>query len=74
MKKYRCKKNFVVQSYDADGLMIENSEVVINKGALYTLDKTGVTVIGGEIHLDNIADGSWLEIEKERLEEYFEEV
>ena len=31
-------------------------------------------MIGGEIHLDAIDNGSWLEITKEHLKEYFAEV
>lgn len=73
MNKYRCKKSFVVDEYDGDGFLIENSQTVIEEGSIYELGKNG-TIIGGEIHLDNIEDGSWLEITKEALEEYFEEV
>ena len=29
-------------------------------------------MIGGEVHLDSVDDGSWLEITNEHLEEYFE--
>lgn len=71
MKKYRCKKSFCVDSYDADGFLIENEGVVIEEGTAYTLDETGSTIAGGEVHLDG-DDGSWLEITREHLEEYFE--
>lgn len=74
MKKYRCIKDFSVQECDGDGFEMENSYKNIEKGATYTLDESGHTIIGGEIHLDNIQDGSWLEIGRERLSEYFEEV
>lgn len=73
MKQYKCKKSFCVEKYDDDGFLIENSGVVIDKGKIYELDDSGHTMIGGEIHLDSIDDGSWLEITKEDLEEYFDE-
>lgn len=71
--KYKCIKDFAVDSYDADGFLIENSLRVINKGEIYTLDEIGCTIIGGEVHLDH-ENGSWLEITKDSLNEYFKEV
>ena len=72
MKKYRCIKAFVVDNYDADGFLIENSAHVIEEGEVYTLDETGSTIIGGEVHLDH-ENGSWLELTKDSLKKYFEE-
>ena len=74
MKRYKCKKPFCVEKYDDDGFLIENSGVVIDEGKIYELEESGYTIIGGEVHLDSVDDGSWLEITKERLEEYFEEL
>lgn len=73
MKKYRCKKSFVADECDADGFLIENSQMVIEEGSIYELDENS-NILGSEVHLDNIEDGSWLEITKKDLEEYFEEV
>lgn len=73
MKKYRCKKSFAVGKYDGDGFWIPNEDVVIEEGTLYSLDKSGATIIGGEVHLDG-EDGSWLELSRKSLEEFFEEV
>ena len=70
--RYRCKKSFSVDNYDGDGFLIENSSTVIEEGTLYDLDESSSTIIGGEVHLDSVSDGSWLEITKEHLEEYFE--
>lgn len=72
MKRYKCIKSFCVDKYDDDGFMIENSVVVIDEGKIYELDDSDHTIIGGEVHLDSIDDGSWLEITKEILEEYFD--
>lgn len=74
MKRYRCIKSFCVDNYDADGFLIENSSTVIEEGKIYELDESGHTMIGGEVHLDAIDNGSWLEITKEHLKEYFDEV
>ena len=71
--KYRCIKSFMVDSYDDDGFLIENSPRVVDEGEVYTLDETGSTVIGGEVHLDH-ENGSWLEITRDSLSEYFKEV
>lgn len=71
MKKYRCIEAFVVDNYDADGFLIENSSQVIEEGEIYTLDETGSTIIGGEVHLDH-ENGLWLELTKDTLNEYFE--
>ena len=72
MKRYKCIKSFCVDNYDADGFLIENSSTVIEKGKIYELDESGHTMIGGEVHLDAVDDGSWLEITKEYLEYCFE--
>lgn len=74
MKRYKCKKPFCVEKYDDDGFLIENDVVVIDKGKIYEFDESGNTIIGGEVHLDSFDDGSWLEITKEHLEEYFDEL
>lgn len=75
MKRYKCKKSFCVDCYDDDGFL-ENSSIVIEKDKVYELDQSGYMIIGGRnyIHLDSIDDGSWLEIPKDDLKEYFEEI
>lgn len=74
MKRYKCRKSFCVDRYDADGFLIENSATAIETGKAYELDESGHMMIGGKdhVHLDAVDDGSWLEITKEHLEEYFE--
>ncbi|MDO5391006.1 MAG: hypothetical protein Q4F24_07980 [Eubacteriales bacterium] len=68
MKKYKCKKSFSVDSYDADGFLIPNNEKIVEEGEVYELDESERTIIGGEVHLDNLADGSWLEITREHFD------
>lgn len=76
MKRFKCKKSFCVDKYDDDGLCIENETIVIEEGKIYELDKSGYMMIGGSdyVHLGAVDDGSWLEITKEHLKEYFDEV
>ena len=45
---------------------------MIDKGKIYEFNDSDHTIIGGEIHLDSIDDGSWLEITKGTLRECFE--
>lgn len=56
MKRYKCKKSFCVDNYDADGFLIENSATVIEIGKVYEFDESGSTIIGGEVHLDQPSD------------------
>lgn len=74
MKSYKCTKPFCVDKYDDDGFLIENSSIVIEEGKVYELNESEHMMIGGKehVHLDNVDDGSWLEITKEHFEEYFE--
>lgn len=74
MKKYKCKKSFCVDKYDDNGFLIENDEMVIEEGKIYELSESGYMMIGGaeHSHLDAVDDGSWLEITKGHLEEFFE--
>lgn len=74
MKRFKCKKSFCVDKYDDDGFLIENESAVIEEGKIYELDASGHMMIGGKdlVHLDAVDDGSWLEITKGTLEEYFE--
>lgn len=73
MKKYRCKKSFVVDRRDENGFLIEERQMIIEKGSIYELDENS-SILGLEVHLESIENKSWLEIAKEDLEQYFEEV
>lgn len=76
MKRYKCKKPFCVDKYDDDGFLVENDSIVIEEGTIYESDESGHMMIGGEdhVHLYSVEGGSWVEITKECLEEYFEEI
>lgn len=74
MKSYKCTKPFCVDIFDEDGFLIENSSIVIEEGKVYELNESGHMMIGGtdHVHLDNVDDGSWLEITKGTLKRMFE--
>lgn len=72
MKKYKCIKLFLVPEYDGD--CFETGKTIqIKAGQTYEMDESGSTYLSADIHLD-CEDGSWLEIGRETLKEYFEEV
>ena len=73
MEKYRDSIGSVL-AFESNDAKSKEDSVVIDKGKIYELDDGNHTIIGAEIHLDSVEDGSWLEITKEHLEEYFEEV
>lgn len=68
--KYICIKEFFVPKYDGDGF--DSGEyMTIEKGSMWLSDDT-VDYIGGEIHLDNLGNGDWIEISFDTLHEYFQ--
>ena len=81
IKRYRCIKPFEVNMYDDEGFD-EEELYYINEGDIYELNtENSYRIVGGDLHLDLVEDcngnkriGCWLEISKETLEEYFEEV
>lgn len=81
IKKYKCIKSYQVNKYDDDGFDTEEP-YYINEGDIYELDTENThRIADGEFHLDLVEDhtgnknvGGWLEIFKEHLEEYFEEI
>lgn len=67
--KYRCIKGFVLDSYDDDGFRVDET-FDVEEGTVY--EETPENIIGGEVHLEN--ETHWIEITRETLNEYFEEV
>ena len=72
----QMQKTFLLDRYDDDGFYVEDYTQV-NEGELFELCEDPFRVIGGEIRLVGISTtnyGQWLEISKETLVMYFEEV
>lgn len=70
MKLYRCNKTFTLPMYDDDGNMIENERFSVIRGTVWERSDEE-NLLGGEIHLENRITDEWIEITKERLNEYF---
>ena len=72
--KYKCIKWFSVYVSDYDGGLTDDL-VNIEIGTEWEVDKSEFRMIG---NLDDVRlegeDGTWLEITKEHLKEYFERV
>lgn len=81
IKRYKCINSFQVDKYDNDGFDMEEL-YCINEGDIYKLDVGNPYLVpNSDLHLDLIEDcngnkdvDGWLEIPKEVLEEYFEDV
>lgn len=72
--EYKCIKGFSLEKCDDDGFTIPGEYYVVEEGELWiTPEDESYRFIGGEIRLEN-EDGAWLEIDKETLEEHFEEI
>lgn len=69
--RYKCMKPFVLDTYDADGFYVDGY-MEIKAGEVYEVGNE--KIIDGEIHLDGVNVNRWIEISKEMLEKYFEEV
>lgn len=70
--KYKCIKPFALDTYDGDGFYIDEYMEIIKAGEIYEVGNE--KIIDGEIHLDGVNVNRWIEISKETLDEYFEEV
>lgn len=69
--RYKCVTAFYLEKYDCDGFSTDEYTEV-NTGEVYEVGDSDI--IGGEIHLDGTNVNRWIEISKETLEKYFEEV
>lgn len=74
IKTYRCKETFLVDDYDGDGFYLDTASW-IEEGTIFECDtKYKRRIAGGDdtIRLEN--DSKWLELTKDIVERYFEEV
>ena len=69
--RYKCMKSFMVDTYDDYGFYTDGY-MEIKAGEIYEVGNE--KIIDGEIHLDGVNVNRWIEISKETLDEYFEEV
>lgn len=69
--KYKCIKDFVVDSVDGDGFLVESAGCFIKEGTIWEANEEAINVLGSDVHIENDKDG-WLEISNEMLNEYFD--
>lgn len=74
--RYKCIKAFSVDKYDDNGFPIENEYENIEIGSVWETGDAANMMTGGleHIRLESIVDGSWLEIPKEQMDEYFKQI
>ena len=72
--QYRCKEGFMVNVCDGDGFSTDE-EIMIKEGSTWVDEGGEHRLCGGEYRLDN-EDGeySWIEIDKETLDKFFEQI
>lgn len=76
IKIYKCNQEFYLDKYDYDGFSL-NKRMKIVKGSKWKYDnKETFRIIGETIRLYriNVKRGQWLEIDNDKLNEYFEEI
>lgn len=69
---FECKKEFEVSKWDNDNDCFSDEIITIEKGSVWECSGRGY-ICDGEIRLIN-EDGEWLEISKETLHEYFNDI
>lgn len=69
--RYRCIKEMYIPTCDGDGLEIPNEYGFVMVGSIW--EKRDKMIIGGDVHLDALSEGSfgWIEISSEDLHENF---
>ena len=72
-RNYRCIRQFYVPLCDEDGIQVESGEMVpVEVGE--TFCRSQVTWMN-DVHLDGVGNHyTWLEIDEDTFNEYFEEV
>ena len=72
--RYRCIKEMYIQKVDDDGSEIPNTYGSVRAGSIW--EEGDRTIIGGDVHLDALSEGSfgWIEISFEDLQENFMDI
>lgn len=71
--RYKCIKEMCLPRCDGDGFEIPDEHGFVAAGSIWERDDRG-NLIGGDVHLDSLEDGSdfgWIEIPLEKLNENF---
>lgn len=71
---YECIKGFSLPLWDSDNdCFYDNETKEVEKGSVWEVIN-GSSIIGGEAHLENVEDLSWIEISNDDLNAYFKDV
>ena len=78
MKRYRCKKELVLNCYDDDGYSNDSEQFVVSVGDIYEYDEDCQDLLMANepaVHLYLVHDilCSWIEIYPDTLSAHFEE-
>lgn len=71
-KKYRCIKTFGMIRFTENG-WDEKRPFTVEEGSIWE-EIEGVSILGGEVHLENKKTLGWLELPRKALGELFEPV
>lgn len=76
VKKVRCIESFDIERIDDDGFVIESEYFTVEKRSVWDVKEDKYRLVDGEVRLEREGVGSfaWMEITKEMLTEYFEEL
>ena len=70
-QKYKCIETFSVGRFTEDGW--DGTAMEVQEGSIWE-EITGVSILGGEVHLENKETLGWLELPRARVDELFKPV
>lgn len=75
-KAYECIKGFSIEKCDDNGFTLDNQYEEIERASLWFTpeEDENYRFIGGEVRLESADSNQWIEISKEHLDEYFQEI
>lgn len=78
MKRYKCKKQLILDLCDADGFYVDGEYRFVEVGEVYeTYDDYRLEISDKPaVHLERVHENicGWIEVYPETLDEYFEEM
>lgn len=80
--QYRCIKEFSLEKYDEDCFLVEGKYFIVPVGSVWKVDSIFSNIVASDdcVHLDRewkskkVNSVQWIEITKEHLAEYFEQI
>ena len=69
---YKCIKTFSFPNFCYEADESKEQYITVEAGSIWEISDNNY--IGGDVHLENDDDLSWIEIEQERFDTYFKEI